>query len=194
MAEIRQTFEVGAPPPVVWAFFQDAPRVAPCMPGAELLEVEDADTFRGKLRVKVGPITAEFEGHAKVVERDEAAHRSGIEASGVDRRGGSRGSATITYELSPAGDGTRVELVAEYRLQGAMAQFGRTGLIQEMSARLTREFADCLQQRLEAETPEQEQTAVVGAVKGIRLFFKSLWTVVARFFRRLFRGQRPPDR
>jgi carbon monoxide dehydrogenase subunit G len=194
MAEMRQTFEVDAPPPVVWAFFQDVPRVAPCMPGAELLEVADQDTFRGKLRVKVGPISAEFEGQAKVVERDETAHRGRVEANGVDKRGGSRGSATVTYELAPGDRGTRVQLVAEYRLQGAMAQFGRTGLIQEMSTRLTREFADCLQQRLEAATSEQEERTVAGEVKGIRLFFVSLWSVIARFFRRLFGRERAADR
>lgn len=189
MAEIKQAFEVSAPLSIVWAFFQDVPRIAPCMPGAELLEVA-GDTYRGKLRIRIGPIAAEFEGEAKVLERDASAHRATIEANGVDRRGGSRGSATVTYRLGEAQRGTRVELVAEYRLQGAMAQFGRTGLIQEMSARLTREFADCLQRRLEAESPEQEEQAVAGEVQGIRLFLKSLWATVVRFFRRVFRRER----
>lgn len=147
MAEIIEAFDVPAPTPIVWAVLQDVPAVVPCMPGAALLQV-DGDTYVGRLRVKVGPIAAEFEGTAKVVERDEARHRSRIEASGVDRRGGNRGSASVEYQLSAVETGTRVELLADYRLQGPMAQFGRTGLIADMSAKLTREFAECLRQRL----------------------------------------------
>jgi len=160
MAEITQTFDVSAPTPIVWAALQDVPALVPCMPGAALLQV-DGDTYIGRLRVKVGPIAAEFEGTARVVERDEARHRARIEASGVDRRGGNRGSASVEYQLSPVDAGTRVALLADYRLRGPMAQFGRTGLIADMSAKLTREFAECLRHRLgegtASEPPRSEE-------------------------------------
>lgn len=145
--EIRQSFDVDVPPAEVWAFLQDVPSVVPCMPGAELLEA-GPDSYRGRLRLKLGAIAAEFEGTATVVERDDHELRARVDASGADRRGGNRASASISYRLHGTELGTKVELVAEYRLQGPMAQMGRGGLIQDISAKLTREFAECLRQRL----------------------------------------------
>jgi carbon monoxide dehydrogenase subunit G len=161
MAEIQQEFDVMAPVDDVWSSFEDVPRLVPCMPGAEILD-SDGDTYRGRLRIKVGAIAAEFEGTATTVERDEGARRCRIEASGVDRRGGNRGSAVLVYEMTPIGGGTRVKIVVDYRLQGPMAQFSR-GLIPEISARLTREFAGCLRDRVGRQTKVDDVNPMGGA-------------------------------
>jgi carbon monoxide dehydrogenase subunit G len=174
VAAIEQNFVVERPVEVVWHLFQDVAQVAGCMPGVELLEVKAADEYVGKMKVKLGPIAAEFSGEAKITDVDPAAHTGRIRARGVDRRGGSRASANVTYSVTPAENGSRIDLSAEISLQGAMAQFGRTGLIQEVSGHLTQQFADCLQQKLAATTPEESADVRAGDVSGLKVLWQGV--------------------
>lgn len=183
MPQITENFTVGRPVEVVWAFFQDVPEIAACMPGVELLGAVKEDTFRGKMQVKLGPISASFQGEAHIEDLVEGDRTGTISAKGIDRRGGSRASAKVRYKLSNAGSGTRVDILADIALQGPMAQFGRTGLIQDVSSGLTKEFADCIGQKLAAETPEEAAGVKAGDVKG----FKLLSHALRAWFRRLFR-------
>ncbi len=182
MPQINESFEVDEGVQVVWDFFQDVPQVAECMPGVELTDKVSDDTYGGKMKVKLGPISAQFQGEAKITELDEAARTGTISAKGVDRQGGSRASATVTYALAEAGTGTKVDIAADIALQGAMAQFGRTGLIQEVSSQLTKEFANCLGAKLAASTPEEAAQVQAGDVKGFSLFFGTLWARIKRLF------------
>ncbi len=190
MPVIAQRFDVRRPLPELWDLFQDVPQVVSCMPGAELTEQLGPDRFKGRLSVKLGPVSASFDGEATVEEVDASGHRAVIRGKGVDRRGGSRGSALITYELTGAGLSTTVDLSADVTLQGRLAQFGRTGLLEEVSKTLTGEFVACLEAKMSASTPEEAAATEAGNVKGIRLFFISLW----RWLKSAFQRRRKRDR
>lgn len=181
--KISQEFEVARPPDVVWDIFQDVPAVAQCLPGAELTGEGDDGSHQGKLSVKLGPMTATFEGTASVTP-DPGSKAATIEGKGVDRAGGSRGQVKVQYRIEPQGGGSKVSVDADLTLSGPAAQFGRTGLINEMSRRLIVEFVECLEAKLGAESEEEAGMVSAGEVKGISLFFASLWSWIKKLFRR----------
>jgi carbon monoxide dehydrogenase subunit G len=183
--KITQEFSVDRPVDAVWAFFADVPDVARCLPGAELTDDLGGDQYAGKLEAKLGPMTVSFDGKASVT-RDEEARTGHIDGSGADRRGGSRGRVKVDYSVEPEGDGTKVVVDADVTLQGPAAQFGRVGLIKEMSNRLIGDFTDCLEAKLAAETVEEATAIEAEDVAGVSLFFASLWAQVSGFFKRLF--------
>lgn len=154
MPEVSQSFDIDQPVERVWAFFQDVPQVVTCMPGLELTQQTGENTYLGKVRIRLGPVTAAFEGEATILEIDPAAHRARIEAKGVDRKGGSRASAAVTYQLGAVAEGTRVTLAGDIKLTGALAQIGRTGIIQDVAAQLTAQFAQALRAKLAAQAPQ----------------------------------------
>lgn len=183
--KINQEFEVSKPVDVVWDFFQDIPSVAQCLPGAELTEDRRDGTYAGKVEAKLGPMTATFEGEATVTP-DESAKSGHIEGKGADRRGGSRGQVKVDYRLEATPLGTKVLVDADVTLSGAAAQFGRTGLIKEMSGRLVGEFVECLETKLSAETAEEAEAVSASEVRGGSLFLSSLISAVVRLFKKLF--------
>lgn len=181
--KISQQFDVARDPDTVWEFFQDVPAVAQCLPGAELADVNDDGSYTGKLSVKLGPMTAAFEGQA-TVEPDPATKTALIEGKGVDKRGGSRGQVKLNYSVKGAEGGSTVDIDADISLSGPAAQFGRTGLINEISKRLIGDFVTCLEGKLSAESEEAADEIKAKEVRGISLFFASLWS----WFKGLFRG------
>ncbi|MGH8914495.1 MAG: SRPBCC family protein [Acidimicrobiia bacterium] len=172
---IDHEFTVASPPDVVWEFFQDVPSVAQCLPGAELLGKSEDGSYEGKLSVKLGPMAASFEGKA-TVEPDPASRSAVIEGKGVDRTGGSRGQVKVGYSIVADEAGSKVAVNADVSLSGPVAQFGRTGLINEMSKRLIGEFVACLEGKLAAVSPVEASNIEAGEVRGISLFFASLWS------------------
>jgi carbon-monoxide dehydrogenase small subunit len=144
----EESFVIMGPPAAVWDVLADIPAVATCLAGAELTEY-DAKTAKGKMTVKLGPIVAAFSGSA-VIERDDASMRGIIRGAGSDKGTGSRTKGDIAYRLLPEGEGqqTRVFLTVEYNLQGALAQFSRSSLAQELGRRLVADFAAKLNARL----------------------------------------------
>lgn len=183
--KITQEFTVDRPVDAVWAFFGNVPEVARCLPGAELTDDLGDDTYAGRLEAKLGPMAVAFDGKATVT-RDEAAKSGHIDGSGADRRGGSRGRVKVDYALAEAEDGTTVTVDADVTLSGPAAQFGRVGLIKEMSSRLIGDFVTCLESKLDAATEEEAESIEAGDVQGASLFFGSLWAQVKAFFQRLF--------
>ena len=181
--KIENEFSVSRPVATVWAFFQDVPSVAECLPGAELTEDRGDGTYSGKVSVKLGPMAANFEGEATVVP-DEAAKTGTIDGKGADRRGGSRGQVKVQYRLTEVDRGTKVEIDADVTLSGAAAQFGRTGLISEMSNRLIGDFVSCVEGKLAAETPEEAAEVKAADVNGFSLFLESLIAWIKRLFSR----------
>jgi carbon monoxide dehydrogenase subunit G len=139
----------------------DVERIAPCMPGAQLQEIE-GDEYRGIVKVKVGPITAQYKGAARFVEQDEAGHRAVLRAEGRETRGQGNANATITAQLEPDGDGTQVSVMTDLTITGRVAQFGR-GVLADVSAKLLGQFADCLQTQLLA---GEESGATAGGDGG----------------------------
>jgi len=151
--KLEQSFEVAAPVDAVWAALIDVPRVAPCLPGAEIGPSTEDGTYNGTFSVKLGPATAAYRGTIKIESADEATHTATMRANGSDKRGQGGAKATIVSTLAATdGGATRVDVVTDYAITGRLAAFGRGGMIQDVSNRLLREFADCLQTTLAAES------------------------------------------
>ena len=140
--KLEHDFRVGVPVAEAWSTLLDIERIAPCMPGAQLQEV-DGDEYRGVVKVKVGPITAQYKGVARLTEADERAGRLIISAEGRDTRGQGNASATISAQLTADGDGTRVAVETDLNVTGKVAQFGR-GVMADVSSKLLGQFVDCL--------------------------------------------------
>jgi len=141
--KLENEFRVDVPIEEAWRVLLDVERIAPCMPGAQLQGVE-GDEYRGIVKVKVGPITAQYKGVAHITESDDAHHRAVIRAEGRDTRGQGNASATATAVLQPDGDGTRVSIDSDVTITGKVAQFGR-GVIADVSAKLLDQFVACLE-------------------------------------------------
>ncbi len=180
---VKQEFVVARPTHVVWEVFQDVPSIAQCLPGANLSGQNDDGSYEGNLSVKLGPMAASFDGQCVVVP-DPDTMSATIDGKGVDKKGGSRGQVKVLYTVTPEGEGSKVVVDADVTLSGPAAQFGRTGLINEMSKRLINEFVSCLEAKLSAPTEAEAGSIAAGEVHGVSLFFSSLWA----WFKRLFGG------
>lgn len=143
--ELVNEFRVPVPAATAWEVLTDVQRVAPCIPGAQLLSV-DGDDFTGAVKVKVGPITVSYKGEATFTEKDESAGRVVIRASGKETRGSGNASALVTAQLKDEGDATAVVITTDLTISGKAAQFGR-GVLADVAGNLIAQFA----QRLEAD-------------------------------------------
>jgi uncharacterized protein len=158
--ELNHEFTVPAHVDRAWAVLTDIEQIAPCMPGAQLTEV-DGDTYHGTVKVKVGPITVQYKGTASIVEKDEAAHRVVLKAAGRDARGQGNASATVTALMTPNGDSTTVFIGTDLSIAGKVAQFGR-GVMSDVSAKLLEQFVNNIEADLLAPAGGGE-TAAAGA-------------------------------
>ena len=157
--KLEQSFEVKAPIDEVWNVLVDLERVAPCLPGAAITERDDQGTYHGTFQVKLGPTTASYRGQIRLENVDEGSHTATMKAQGSDKRGQGGANATI---------GTRVEAVTDLTITGRLARFGRGGMIQDVSNRLMREFADCLQKGLTGDGAAPEAAAWLSLVAYVR--------------------------
>jgi hypothetical protein len=187
---IENEFDVEAPVERVWEYLLDVHRIAPCLPGAELTETVDDRNWKGKVVVKLGPVSLSFAGTVTMQERDDAAHRVVLKASGMEQRGKGAASALVTAWAEPADGVTRVHFTQDLTISGAVAQFSR-GMMQDVSGKLTRQFAECLQANIASEAsaaPGDVATKVTaGSVGGVRLGIWAVFRAIGRFFARLFR-------
>jgi carbon monoxide dehydrogenase subunit G len=158
---LDHSFTVPVPVDEAWKVLLDLPRVAPCMPGASLTGV-DGDAFTGTVKVKLGPIGLTYQGKGRFVERDEAAHRVVIEASGRDARAAGTAAATVTATLVAEGEATRVDVATDLTVTGRPAQFGR-GMLADVSGKLITQFADCLAETISGPPPAAEPAAAAAA-------------------------------
>lgn len=156
--ELRNEFRVGVPVDEAWKVLTDLERIAPCMPGAQLQEVE-GDEYRGVVKVKVGPITAQYKGTATWIERDESAHRAVVRAEGREVRGQGNANATVTATLTEHKEGTHVLVVTDLTISGKVAQFGR-GVLADVSTKLLGQFVSALEQDVLSATATATATAV----------------------------------
>jgi carbon monoxide dehydrogenase subunit G len=148
--EIENTFTVAAAPDTVYAYLLDVNQVVGCVPGAQLSEVVDPATFRGKVRIKVGPVTVTYDGTARIAERDEASRTATIRAEGRETAGQGSAQATTTMSVTPEGEGSLVRFATDFSVVGRVAQFGR-GIMEDVSRRIVDQMATCIRQRLESE-------------------------------------------
>jgi carbon monoxide dehydrogenase subunit G len=165
--KLEQSFEVGAPVEQVWEALIDLEKVAPCLPGAAITGHDDDGTYHGSFQVKLGPTSANYRGTVRIESADAAMRTATLAARGSDKRGQGGASATIVNTLHEVEGGTRVDAVTDFTITGRLASFGRGGMIKDISNRLLRDFATCLQQRLAAsagaETAGKTPAEVTGA-------------------------------
>jgi carbon monoxide dehydrogenase subunit G len=185
---LENSFEVAAPREQAWELLMDVPRVIPCMPGAELNEVVDETNWKATMQVKLGPISLTFATDVEREDVDEAAGRVRLRAKARELRGRGTGQATIESTLVALDGGTRVDIVTDLSLAGAVAQYGR-GIVEDVSTQLVKRFADCLEAQLVA-APEEARAAVDESsrpVGGLSLGLGAVARAIARVFRQLFR-------
>jgi uncharacterized protein len=191
---IKNEFEVVEPVEKVWQFFQDIPQVAACLPGTELTEDLGDDKYAGRVAIRMGPVRLRFAGTADITERDEAARRIVVHATGAEEKGRGQASMTVTAELARAGRGTRVDVSQDLQLAGAAAQYGR-GMISDVTSVLMRDFAINLQDRIErierGESAEQLAAASASPARGFTLGLRAARMALMRVFRRFFLPYQP---
>ena len=159
--ELSNDFEGSAPIEKVWEVINDVELIAPCLPGAQLEEGGN-DEYKGFVKVKVGPITAQYKGVAKFVEVDDSNHRVVIRGEGRDTRGAGNAAADITASLESVPEGTRVNVVTDLKITGKVAQFGR-GVMADISKKLMGQFADNLSELVLSEDSKPASTGSEGS-------------------------------
>jgi carbon monoxide dehydrogenase subunit G len=204
--EFDNSFEVPLPPDEAWKVLLDIQRIAPCMPGAELTEVVDQNTYKGKIGVRLGPVALTFAGIVKFEQIDDTARTARVAAQGTDAKGRGGANAASVFRLEPAGGGSKVLVHTNLTLSGAVAQYGRgVGIIQATAAQLMKQFAACLKEKLAQERPAAPAaasaspppvqpsppiapiTAPAPAAKpiaGFALIAKAIWSWMSGMFRR----------
>jgi carbon monoxide dehydrogenase subunit G len=145
--KINNEFTVAAPIQQAWDTMLNLERIAPCLPGAAIQEEKDEGEYDGTMKVKIGPITANYKGTVKFEEVDEGNHRAVLQATGRDARGQGTASATIVSTLQEEGEGTKVSVETDMKLTGRAAQFGR-GIAQDVATKMLTQFASCLEQEI----------------------------------------------
>lgn len=205
--ELKHNFEIPAPVDEAWGVLLDVPRIAPCLPGAELTEVIDERNFKGAARVRVGPVALRFLGEARIDEIDEATHSARVVAKGADAKGRGNADATIVFTLSPIAETrTSVDVSTDLNLAGSVAQYGRaSGLIDAVAAQIISDFTANLESELTqnagtnqsatdadaAASPTSGEPTVREAVpeapkgaeiSGISLLFRALLSVIRGWF------------
>jgi uncharacterized protein len=147
--EFDNSFDVPLSPAQAWTVLMDIPRIAPCMPGAELTEIVDPQNFKGKISVRLGPVALVFAGRVQIDAIDEASRSARVKAQGSDAKGRGAANATATFHIDPAPAGSRVMIHTDLMLSGAVAQYGRgVGMIQATAAQIIGQFAGNLRTQL----------------------------------------------
>jgi len=189
--EFDNSFEVPLPPAQAWPVLMDIRRIAPCMPGAELTDVVDDKTYKGRIGVRLGPVALTFAGTVTFEEIDNVSHRARVKAQGTDAKGRGGANATASFRLEPSGQGSKVLVHTDLSLSGSVAQYGRgVGMIQATAAQIINQFAGNLKSQLAA-APAASPTAPASAppspaatpISGFALMAKVLWDAIVRLFR-----------
>lgn len=198
--QFSNAFEVSLPPAAAWKTLMDIPKIAPCMPGAELTEVVDSDTYKGKVAVRMGPVVLAFAGTAKFEERDDVAHTARVRAQGSDTKGRGGANALVNFRLEPSSGGSKVTIDTDLNLSGSVAQYGRgAGMIQTIAAQLIGQFSKSLEKQVAQSAPAEDQsvetapgpatepsTAVAqptNPIGGFSLMMNVMWATIVGLFR-----------
>lgn len=182
---ITSDFEVPQPVEKVWDYLLDVPRMAPNLPGTELTEVVDEDTFKGRVSVRMGPVSLRFGGTARIVERDVANRRVVLDAAGAEERGKGQASMLLTASLERSPGGTRVRVEQDLTISGAAAQYGR-GMITDVTNILLGRFADNVAADIPRWSRGEERTATVAPAGGLSIGLTAAMTALKRVFWRFF--------
>ena len=196
---IEKTFQVQEPLESVWKFLSDPKKVANCVPGAQITEAVDDRTYKGVIKVQVGPSVTDYKGQVHIERLDDENHEIEIVGKGQDVRGKGSASMKMNGKVRSLPDGsTEVASVSEVNVVGLLAQLGAR-MINEVSNKMFEEFTKNFKARLQQErprqsTPEMPPSTGSGAtdeprpIKALSLVLSVLWESIARFFRRIFKG------
>jgi len=194
--QLENSFTVDASPDRVFAYLLDVNKVVGCVPGAELTEVVDTSTFKGKIKVKVGPITVAYSGTARIAERDDAGRMATLEAEGRETTGPGSARAKALMKVAAEGSGSLVTVTTDYSVAGRVAQFGR-GVMEDVSRRIVNDMAACIKANVEgghdmpptapaeggAPAPAPATAPVTAKpVNALTMFFQVLWAGIRRLF------------
>ncbi len=164
--KLENEFTVNVPVEDAWNVLLDLERVTPCLPGAALTEQSDDDEYKGEMKIRLGPVTQEYNGTVRIEEADESEHQVVLKADGKDARGQGAATATITSTLHDEGDGsTKVRVETDMQITGRAAQFGR-GVQQDVAERLLSRFAECLENEIVGGGTEEEAEAAATSEAG----------------------------
>jgi hypothetical protein len=162
--EFDNSFDVPLSPEQAWLVLMDIPRIAPCMPGAELTEVVDPQHFKGKISVRLGPVALAFAGRVEIDAIDEVNRSARVKAQGSDAKGRGGANATATFHIEPNAGGSRVMIHTDLMLSGAVAQYGRgVGMIQVTAAQIIGQFAGNLRTQLAQQSPSPPKASAAAA-------------------------------
>ena len=205
--DFDSSFDVPLPPDQAWKTLMDIERIAPCMPGAELTEMVDDKTFKGKVSVRLGPVALTFQGTASFEDIDKDAHTASVKAQGADAKGRGGANANVAFHLEPSDTGSTVKIHTDLQLSGSVAQYGRgAGMIEDLASQIIGQFAKNLAAQIEADqsasapaaspdaasdaAPAEKpaapppQPAAPAQVGGMA--FKVLWNQIVRSVKSLF--------
>src|SRR5271170_3245993 len=192
--EFDNSFDVPLPPAKAWALLMDIPRIAPCMPGAELTEIVDPQNFKGRISVRLGPVALAFAGRVEFDGVDAVNHTARVKAQGSDAKGRGGANAAATFRIEPAGTGSKVLIHSDLMLSGAVAQYGRgAGMIEATAGQIIGQFADNLRAQL-AKTPPIPEGALpttasptlaplaAPPISGLSLIAGVIWSKLVALF------------
>ena len=198
--EFDNSFEVPLRPAEAWPLLMDIRRIAPCMPGAEVTDVVDATTYKGRIAVRLGPVALAFAGVVKFEELDSVNYKARVKAQGSDAKGRGAANAVASFRLEPAGSGSKVLVHTDLALSGAVAQYGRgVGIIQATAAQIMSQFAANLKSQIANRDPpaalaqgpaaqpspsasSAQPPPAVRPISGFSLMAKVIWNAVVRLF------------
>jgi len=199
--EFDNSFEVPLPPDEAWKVLLDIERIAPCMPGAELTEVVDQNTYKGKIGVRLGPVALTFAGIVKFEQIDGATRSARVAAQGTDAKGRGGANAASLFRLEPTAGGSKVLVHTNLTLSGAVAQYGRgVGIIQATAAQLIKQFANNLKAEFASAPPAAPSPAAAvpaagvtrapappppaaRPISGFSLMARVIWDAIVRLFK-----------
>ncbi len=195
---ISNSFDIPLPPDQARPLLMDVPRIAPCLPGAELLEALPDNAYKGKVSVRLGPVSLAFAGTAKFEHIDAVARTARLKAQGADQKGRGSAAAKVVFALVAVDGGTRVNVETDLNLSGAVAQYGRAaGMLQEVAQQIIGQFARNLQSVLQAEQlavpavdggageqPAPVPPVAVTPIGGFGLIFRVLLNSLLGLFKR----------
>jgi carbon monoxide dehydrogenase subunit G len=204
--EFDNSFEVPLAPAVAWPVLMDIERIAPCMPGAQLTEVIDKNTYKGNISVRLGPVALTFAGVVKFEEIDDVNHTARVKAQGTDAKGRGGANAAASFRLEATPTGSKVLVHTDLTLSGAVAQYGRgVGMIQATAAQLMKQFAENLKAQpamsrpaaapasagaaapfASAPSAPSASPAAARPISGFTLMGRVIWDAIMRLF-----GRRP---
>jgi carbon monoxide dehydrogenase subunit G len=198
--EFDNSFEVPLRPAEAWPLLMDIRRIAPCMPGAEVTDVVDDTTYKGRIAVRLGPVALAFAGVIKLEDLDGVNYTARVKAQGSDAKGRGAANATASFRLEPAGRGSKVLVHTDLTLSGAVAQYGRgVGIIQATAAQIMTQFAANLKSQIVDQNAPAEQApaaqpspstpprppATAQPISGFSLMAKVIWNAIVSWFRRM---------